>query len=291
MSFTAKLRTMRRKIQRNIATETHLPSFSAVCGEQIRVRYGRSQLAPRPPGATRPEVISLIIFAGRADGCFKPSDIGLTRSRYHTFEHDPPFPGTDLRPTTRVVGARDADILGKFMKDSVVRGRLLQLLYERRSEDSIPFGQAEQAVPPPGGINRRDWLRAVAQLAEYHLIDWTPLEDQSGMGLVSGFARINDFGVRVLEGGVASPIRISVDESRRSTVRQDQQVRTAPATPQQQATTEALEKVIVAINQAEASDREKNEMKSLLRKLLASKAATKVLGPGAQSLAAKYFAQ
>jgi len=111
------------------------------------------------------------------------------------------------------------------------------------------------------------------------------------MGLVSGFARINDFGVRVLEGGVASPIRISVDESRRSTVRQDQQVPTAPATPQQQATTEALEKMIIAINQAEASDREKNEMKSLLRKLLASKAATKVLGPGAQSLAAKYFAQ
>ena len=115
------------------------------------------------------------------------------------------------------------------MKDSVVRGRLLQLLYERRSEDSVPFGQAEQAVAAPGGINRRDWLRAVAQLAEYHLIDWTPLEDQSGMGLVSGFARINDFGVRVLEGGVASPIRISVDESRRSTVRQDQQVPTAPA--------------------------------------------------------------
>jgi len=54
---------------------------------------------------------------------------------------------------------------------------------------------------------------------------------------------------------------------------------------------EALEKMIIAINQAEASDREKNEMKSLLRKLLASKAATKVLGPGAQSLAAKYFAQ
>jgi hypothetical protein len=177
------------------------------------------------------------------------------------------------------------------MKDSVVRGRLLQLLYERRSEDSVPFGQAEQAVAPPGGINRRDWLRAVAQLAEYHLIDWTPLEDQSGMGLVSGFARINDFGVRVLEGGVASPIRISVDESRRTTVRHDQQVPTAPGTPQQQAITEALEKVIIAINQAEASDREKDELKSLLRKLLRSKATNTVLGPGAQSLAAKYFAE
>jgi len=89
------------------------------------------------------------------------------------------------------------------MKDSVVRGRLLQLLYERRSEGSIPFGHGEQAVPPPGGISRRDWLRAVAQLSEYRLIDWTPLEDKSGMGLLSGFAKINDFGIEVLKAGAA----------------------------------------------------------------------------------------
>src|SRR5512133_1435091 len=112
---------------------------------------------------------------------------------------------------------RVQNILPKFMKDSVVRGCLLQLLYERRSEGSIPFGHAEQAVPPPGGINRRDWLRAVAQLSEYRLIDWTPLEDQSGMGLLSGFAKINDFGVKVLETGAASPIQISIDERRRTT--------------------------------------------------------------------------
>src|SRR5256714_7970828 len=118
-------------------------------------------------------------------------------------------------------------ILAKSMKDSVVRGCLLQLLYERRSEDSIPFGQGEQAVPPPGGINRRDWLRALAQLSEYHLIDWTPLEDQSGMGLLSGFAKINDFGVKVFEAGVASPISISIDKSRRTTVSR-RQIPTAP---------------------------------------------------------------
>jgi hypothetical protein len=54
--------------------------------------------------------------------------------------------------------------------------------------------------------------------------------------------------------------------------------------------TEALEKLITAINQADVSEQEKNEAKSLLRKLLGSKAATSVLGPGAQFLAAKYFA-
>ena len=92
------------------------------------------------------------------------------------------------------------------MKDSVVRGCLLQVLYERQNEGSIPFGHVEQAVPPPGGISRRDWLRAVAQLSEYRLIDWTPVENKSEMGLLSGFAKINDLGIKVLEGGVALPI-------------------------------------------------------------------------------------
>src|SRR5256884_9934167 len=124
--------------------------------------------------------------------------------------------------------------LAKSMKDSVVRGCLLQLLYERRSEGPIPFGQGEQAVLPPGGINHRDWLRALAQLSEYHLIDWIPVEDQSGMGLLSGFAKVNDFGVIVFEAGVASPISISIDKSRRTTVPQRQHTSTVPSTPRQQ---------------------------------------------------------
>jgi hypothetical protein len=180
-------------------------------------------------------------------------------------------------------------ILTKFMKDSVVRGCLLQLLYERRSEGSLPFGQAEHAVPPPGGINRRDWLRAVAQLSEHGLIDWTPLEDKSGMGLLSGFAKISDLGVKVLESGVAPPVQISIEKSRRTSVPQQLQAPITPSTPQQQMITDALEKMMTAINQADVSEQEKNEAKSLLRKLLGSKAAAKVLGAGAQSLAAKYL--
>jgi len=171
------------------------------------------------------------------------------------------------------------------MKDSVVRGYLLQLLYERQSEGPILFGRAEHAVPPPGGINRRDWLRAIAQLSEYGLIDWTPLGDKSGMGLLSGFARINERGIEVLDAGVSPPISISIDKSRRLTVSKRGRVLTA----QQQAITEAVEKVITAINQSGASEQEKNKAKSLLRELLDSKAAATVLGAGVQSLVAKYF--
>src|SRR5207244_11235803 len=101
-------------------------------------------------------------------------------------------------------------IFPKSMKYSCVRGPLLQLLYERRREGSIPFGQGEQAVLPPGGINPRDWLRALAQLSEYHVIDWIPVEDQSGMGLLSGFAKINDFGVKVLKVVLSPPFWILI---------------------------------------------------------------------------------
>jgi len=175
------------------------------------------------------------------------------------------------------------------MKDSVVRGYLLQLLYERRGEGSIPFGQLEQAVPAPGGISHRDWLHAVAQLSEYGLIDWAPVEDKTGMGLLSGFAKINDFGIQVIEGSVASPIQISIDERRRTTVSKREEAPLATSTPQEKQIVDALEKVINAINQADLPEQQRNEAKSLLRKLLSSKAAAKMLGAGAQSLTEKYF--
>src|SRR5207249_9968544 len=118
-----------------------------------------------------------------------------------------------------------------ILKDTDVIGCLHQRLDDRRSEGSLPFGQAEHAVPPPGGISRHDWLGAVAQLSEYRLIDWTPLEDKSGMGVMSGFARINDFGVEVLEGGVEPPVSISIDKSRRARVSKREQAPIAGRTP------------------------------------------------------------
>jgi hypothetical protein len=246
------------------------------------------------------EVVAAVVDCGfQSDFCCSGSRVGgvfvasaeANEPTLSKFRREPHFQAQTCTRRGELLVRGMQSILAKSMKDSVVRGRLLQLLHERRSEGSIPFGQHEQAVPPPGGISRRDWLRALAQLSEYRLIDWTPLEDKSGMGLLSGFAKINDLGVKVLEGGVAPPISISIDKSRRTTVPR-RQTPTAPSTPQQhQVIMEALEKVITAINQADVSEQEKNEAKTLLRRLLGSKAAVSVLGPGAQSLAAKYFAK
>jgi hypothetical protein len=173
------------------------------------------------------------------------------------------------------------------MKDSVVRGRVLQLLHERRGEDFLPFGAAERAVPAPEGINNRDWLRALAQLAEYGLIDWKPIEDKSGMGLLGGFARMNELGMQVLKSSAASPIRITFDE-RRAVVGDPQEIKMPGA--EAQALKDAFEHIILAIERTGISEREKKEARSLLLKLLQSKAGESALGQSARSLIAKYFA-
>jgi len=173
------------------------------------------------------------------------------------------------------------------MKDSVVRGRVLQLLHERRGEGFLPFGAAERAVPTPEGINNRDWLQALAQLAEYNLIDWKPIEDKSGMGLLGGFARINELGTHVLNSSAASPIRITFDE-RRAVVGDPQEIKMPGA--EAQALKDAFEQVILAIEQIGGSEGDKKEAQSLLLKLLQSKAGADALGEGgAQSLITKYF--
>src|SRR5438093_11350606 len=148
------------------------------------------------------------------------------------------------------------------MKDSVVRGRLLQLLYGRRDEGAIAFGHSKEAIPPPEGINRRDWLGAVAQRAEYGLIDWKPTEDRSGRGLLEGFASISESGIKVIETGCEPPIRIIFDRGRRTTATKPSQPVMAARAAEQAGVIEAMEKVIAAIEQARVSEQEKNEARS-----------------------------
>jgi len=174
------------------------------------------------------------------------------------------------------------------MKDSVVRGHLLDFLYRHRDEGAIAFGHSKDAILPPQGISRRDWHGAVGQLAEHGLIDWKPSEDQSGRGLLEGFASISEFGIKVIETDCEPPIRIAFDRERAAATQPRRLVASATAGEQAEVT-EAMEKVIAAIDRAEISDREKNEARSLLRTLLTGRAAAKVLGAGARSLRTKYL--
>src|SRR5689334_7841203 len=92
------------------------------------------------------------------------------------------------------------------MKDSVVRGRLLQLLCDRRGEGPLPFGASEDAIAPPGGIDHRAWLQALAELADHDLILWEPHATQTRA--MAGRAKITERGVEVIEGRLTPEIAI-----------------------------------------------------------------------------------
>ena len=92
------------------------------------------------------------------------------------------------------------------MKDSIVRGRLLQLLYDRREEGPLVFGAAAEAILSPGGIDDRAWLHALAQLADYGFVRWRPRASQTDA--MVGDAEITEKGVDVCEGRAATEIQI-----------------------------------------------------------------------------------
>lgn len=174
------------------------------------------------------------------------------------------------------------------MKDSDVRGRVLQFLYERRqTNDDVGFNlQGGSEIPTDIGM--RDWLRACDQLGENGLIVWEPLRGASGEGLMCGVARINAFGVDVVEGEARSPIAVHLDYSQQIHVQGSQGVQIAGANSEQNQTiTDAFERVIAAVDGATVSDAEKKEAQSLIARLLQSKALGAVLGASAQAVIAK----
>ena len=103
---------------------------------------------------------------------------------------------------------------------------------------------------------------------------------------------MNEFGMHVLNSGTGSPIRITFDESRRTAVGGSEEIK-MPGTEAELPRLmlkDAFEKIILAIGQTSISEGEKKEARSLLLKLLQSKAGVRALGENAQSLITKYFA-
>ena len=92
------------------------------------------------------------------------------------------------------------------MKDSIVRGQILQLLFERREEGPLLFGAAAGAIPPPGGVDKRAWLHALAELSDHGFVRWEPRPSQ--MGAMVGHAEITEKGVDVCEGQVSTELQI-----------------------------------------------------------------------------------
>lgn len=180
---------------------------------------------------------------------------------------------------------------------------MLQFLYDTRKNlhplclgRLIPFS-GNNRTHLPAGMDEREAERICQQLADHGLINWIGHNAPADMGYYNelGALRINAFGVDVVEGNKESPIAlVHIDQS--SHMDQSQHVSVSGShgvqiarddSNQQQTIINAFEEIVSAIDKASVTEQEKKEARSLLLKVLESKAAASVLGAGAAYLVQK----
>lgn len=156
------------------------------------------------------------------------------------------------------------------MKDTEIRGILLQKYYERRRERHIQLSSEDF----DGQISDTDIAYISDQLAEHGLIDWQPFHNRGE--LVGGFGHITAFGVDVIEDeDVDSPIKIVFDQ-RNITVTKSTNVQIGNVNIQTETIT--IGEIIAAIAKSNASEKEKNDAKSILKRFLEHPLVTSILG-------------
>jgi hypothetical protein len=147
------------------------------------------------------------------------------------------------------------------MKDSELRGLVLQWFYDQR-EQRFPILR-EDAFD--GTYPYNTLQRICAQLAEQRLIaSWHPT--MTGSGPVIGHGSITADGTDVVEGTRASPISISFEGATMVTVRESQNVQIGNNNVQN--ITIQLKGLLNQIDNSSATLVEREEAKSLLKKFL-----------------------
>jgi hypothetical protein len=161
------------------------------------------------------------------------------------------------------------------MKDSQVRGIILQRLYDIRHSN-------HGMIDIPDGLNlinidSRVLGNCAAQLDEQGLIKFRQV---MGKGYRSGYGSITAFGVDVAEGNVSAPIAVTIDSSISVSGSQGVQI---GGNGNFQNVTLDIEKMISMVDSADGTVIEKEEAKSLLKKLADSKIVQSVLGAAIKS--------
>jgi hypothetical protein len=161
------------------------------------------------------------------------------------------------------------------MKDMEVRGIILQKLYDIRHSNNgmvmIPDGLGLMSIEPSVLGN------CAAQLRDQRLITFSEI---LGAGHRAGFGSITAFGVDVVEGNTRSPIAVSIDSS--INVSGSQGIQIGGHSNIQNVTFD-LEKMISMVDSAGGTITEKEEAKSLLKKLAENKLVQTILGRWVQT--------
>ena len=145
------------------------------------------------------------------------------------------------------------------MNDKDARGLVLKRLYDVRHD----VDYANQSTLQDLGLPPNVTWNILDQLNQQRMITWNP--KRGGMGTIIAYmARIAADGVDVIEGSKASPIAITLDN--RISVHGSQGVQIGGQGNVQNVTMD-IEKLNSIIDSSDASQTEKEELKSLLKKL------------------------
>ena len=146
------------------------------------------------------------------------------------------------------------------MKDTELRGLVLQYYYDRRRENWL--------LPKPSDFNtpigQDDILHICDQLGEHHLLDWKPLKAQGR--ILNGTAKITAFGIDVAE-GVATP-DIKVEFVQNKTINITGSSNVVVGNSNVQTISNSIHDLVKIIDSANATVQERQEAKGLLRTFL-----------------------
>jgi len=144
------------------------------------------------------------------------------------------------------------------MKDSEIRGLILQWYYERRRES--------WSLPKPDdighGLTEKDILHVADQLAEHNLLEWKKLgshgEIRAGMG------KINAFGIDIVEGDAQSDLKIEFVQNKTINISGSNNV----VVGDNNVATQSVRDLLTAIDSSSGTPEQKSEAKGLLRRFL-----------------------
>lgn len=146
------------------------------------------------------------------------------------------------------------------MKDTKLRGLLLQVFYNRRRENWFVPSVAEVGVP----VNEQDILQVCSQLGQHRLIEWKSLASYDNVN--AGMGKITAFGIDVIEGEATPDLKIEFVQNQTVNISNSSNV--VVGNDNSQTITNTVRNLISVIESSTASTEEKAEAKSLLRKFL-----------------------
>jgi len=159
------------------------------------------------------------------------------------------------------------------MKDSELRGIVLDVFYRRRREGGFISLQKEDFDDVPQHLEWPDIYRVCDQLEQHGLIQWKPIRAAGGI-VVTGMGQITANGVDVKEGETTPPISINFDHSIKVSGSSNVQIGNGNV----QEIQVHLQTLISKIDESSGSEEEKKDAKSLLRRFVEHPLVSSVAG-------------